>query len=62
MIPADAPIASLDPMNTQTVTQALRRIHDKDRRTVIANRHTVDTARPYRRPLSIRFLSGVIHI
>jgi len=44
---ADEPIASLDPMNAQLVMQDLRRIHEEDGRTVIANLHTLDTARRY---------------
>jgi phosphonate transport system ATP-binding protein len=44
---ADEPIASLDPMNAQVVMQALRDIHEEDGRTVIANLHTLDTARRY---------------
>lgn len=44
---ADEPIASLDPMNAQVVMQDLRRIHEEDGRTVIANLHTLDTARRY---------------
>ncbi|MFW8635844.1 phosphonate ABC transporter ATP-binding protein [Cribrihabitans pelagius] len=47
IILADEPIASLDPMNAQTVMQSLRRIHEEDGRTVIANLHTLDTARRY---------------
>ncbi|MDF1715889.1 MAG: phosphonate ABC transporter ATP-binding protein [Antarcticimicrobium sp.] len=47
MILADEPIASLDPMNAQTVMEALRRIHEEDGRTVICNLHTLDTARRY---------------
>jgi phosphonate transport system ATP-binding protein len=47
IILADEPIASLDPMNAQTVMEALRRIHEEDGRTVIANLHTLDTARAY---------------
>ncbi len=47
IILADEPIASLDPMNAQIVMQALRRIHEEDGRTVIANLHTLDTARRY---------------
>ena len=47
MILADEPIASLDPMNAQIVMDALRRIHDEDGRMVIANLHTLDTARRY---------------
>jgi len=34
-------------MNAQVVMDALRRIHDEDGRTVIANLHTLDTARRY---------------
>ena len=47
VILADEPIASLDPMNAQTVMEALRRIHEEDGRTVICNLHTLDTARAY---------------
>ena len=47
IILADEPIASLDPMNAQIVMRALRRIHEEDGRTVIANLHTLDTARRY---------------
>lgn len=47
IILADEPIASLDPMNAQIVMEALRRIHKEDGRTVIANLHTLDTARRY---------------
>ena len=47
MILADEPIASLDPMNAQVVMDALRRIHEEDGRTVVANLHTLDTARRY---------------
>ena len=47
LILADEPIASLDPMNAQIVMETLRRIHDEDGRTVIANLHTLDTARHY---------------
>ena len=47
IILADEPIASLDPMNAQIVMDSLRRIHDEDGRTVIANLHTLDTARRY---------------
>lgn len=47
IILADEPIASLDPMNAQTVMETLRRIHEEDGRTVIANLHTLDTARRY---------------
>ena len=47
IILADEPIASLDPMNAQIVMESLRRIHEEDGRTVIANLHTLDTARRY---------------
>ncbi len=47
IILADEPIASLDPMNAQIVMQALRRIHEEDGRMIIANLHTLDTARRY---------------
>ncbi len=47
IILADEPIASLDPMNAQIVMEALRRIYEEDGRTVIANLHTLDTARRY---------------
>jgi phosphonate transport system ATP-binding protein len=47
LILADEPIASLDPMNAQTVMEALRCIHEEDGRTVICNLHTLDTARAY---------------
>ena len=47
VILADEPIASLDPMNATLVMDTLRRIHDEDGRLVIANLHTLDTARRY---------------
>lgn len=47
IILADEPIASLDPMNAQIVMQSLRDIHEQDGRTVIANLHTLDTARRF---------------
>ena len=47
IILADEPIASLDPMNAQVVMDTLRRINLEDRRMVIANLHTLDTARRY---------------
>ena len=47
VILADEPIASLDPMNAQLVMETLRRINVEDGRTVIANLHTLDTARRY---------------
>ena len=47
VILADEPIASLDPMNAQVVMDTLRRIQQEDGRMVIANLHTLDTARRY---------------
>ncbi len=47
IILADEPIASLDPMNAQVVMDTLRRINIEDGRMVIANLHTLDTARRY---------------
>ncbi len=47
IILADEPIASLDPMNAQIVMDALRRIHEEDGRMIVANLHTLDTARRY---------------
>jgi phosphonate transport system ATP-binding protein len=47
IILADEPIASLDPMNAQIVMQSLRQIHEEDGRMVIANLHTLNTARRY---------------
>jgi phosphonate transport system ATP-binding protein len=47
VILADEPIASLDPLNATLVMDTLRRIHDEDGRLVIANLHTLDTARRY---------------
>jgi phosphonate transport system ATP-binding protein len=47
IILADEPIASLDPMNAQIVMDTLRRINAEDGRMVIANLHTLDTARRY---------------
>jgi phosphonate transport system ATP-binding protein len=47
IILADEPIASLDPMNAQVVMDTLKRINDEDGRMVIANLHTLDTARRY---------------
>ena len=47
IILADEPIASLDPMNAKIVMDSLRQIHEEDGRTVIANLHTLDTARNY---------------
>ncbi|SIS78502.1 phosphonate ABC transporter ATP-binding protein [Phaeovulum vinaykumarii] len=47
LILADEPIASLDPMNAQIVMDTLKRIQTEDGRMVIANLHTLDTARRY---------------
>ncbi|WP_028028841.1 phosphonate ABC transporter ATP-binding protein [Gemmobacter nectariphilus] len=47
IILADEPIASLDPMNAQVVMDTLRRINVEDGRMVVANLHTLDTARRY---------------
>ncbi|MBC9246887.1 phosphonate ABC transporter ATP-binding protein [Paracoccus sp. 11-3] len=47
IILADEPIASLDPMNAQIVMDTLKRINEEDGRMVIANLHTLDTARRY---------------
>ncbi len=47
IILADEPIASLDPMNAQIVMETLKRINVEDGRMVIANLHTLDTARRY---------------
>jgi len=47
IILADEPIASLDPMNAQIVMDTLKRIQSEDGRMVIANLHTLDTARRY---------------
>ena len=44
---ADEPIASLDPMNAQIVMDTLKRINVEDGRMVMANLHTLDTARRY---------------
>ncbi|HMQ57733.1 MAG TPA: phosphonate ABC transporter ATP-binding protein [Rhizobiaceae bacterium] len=44
---ADEPIASLDPLNAKVVMDALRRINREDGITVLANLHTLDTARTY---------------
>ncbi|WP_439530582.1 phosphonate ABC transporter ATP-binding protein [Pannonibacter sp.] len=44
---ADEPIASLDPLNAKVVMDALRRINQEDGITVLANLHTLDTARTY---------------
>jgi phosphonate transport system ATP-binding protein len=47
IILADEPIASLDPMNAQVVMDTLKKINVEDKRMVIANLHTLDTARRY---------------
>ena len=44
---ADEPIASLDPHNAARVMDALKSINRDDGKTVIANLHTLDTARSY---------------
>ncbi len=47
LILADEPIASLDPLNARHVMEALRKIHDEKKITVICNLHTLDTAKQY---------------
>ncbi|MDB5528138.1 MAG: phnC [Devosia sp.] len=47
LILADEPIASLDPRNARFVMEALRKINQEDRITVICNLHTLDAARAY---------------
>jgi phosphonate transport system ATP-binding protein len=47
MILADEPIASLDPLNARLVMESLRKIHEEKKMTVIANLHTLDTAKHY---------------
>jgi len=47
IILADEPIASLDPLNAKLVMEALRRINLEDGITVMANLHTLDTARTF---------------
>jgi phosphonate transport system ATP-binding protein len=44
---ADEPIASLDPLNATLVMDALRDMVERDRRVVMCNLHTLDTARAY---------------
>jgi len=44
---ADEPISSLDPRNAQIVMEALRSINKDHGITVIANLHTLDTAKMY---------------
>ncbi len=47
LILADEPIASLDPRSARFVMEALRKINQEDRITVICNLHTLDAARAY---------------
>jgi phosphonate transport system ATP-binding protein len=47
IILADEPIASLDPRNAQIVMDSLKDLNQRDKITVIANLHTLDTARQY---------------
>ncbi|MEX2482576.1 MAG: phosphonate ABC transporter ATP-binding protein [Gammaproteobacteria bacterium] len=47
IILADEPIASLDPRNARLVMDALRKINDEDKITVVCNLHTLDAARTY---------------
>jgi phosphonate transport system ATP-binding protein len=47
LILADEPIASLDPRNARFVMEALRKINQEDKITVICNLHTLDAARAY---------------
>lgn len=47
MLLADEPIASLDPLNAKIVMDALRTINREDGITILANLHTLDTARTY---------------
>ena len=47
IILADEPISSLDPRNAQIVMDALRTINKEQGITVIANLHTLDTAKMY---------------
>ncbi len=44
---ADEPIASLDPMNAQTVMRALQQVNRDNGITVIVNLHALDAARTY---------------
>lgn len=44
---ADEPIASLDPLNARLVMEALQKINQEEKITVICNLHTLDTARTY---------------
>src|SRR5262249_22739440 len=47
VLPADEPVASLDPLNAKVVMDALRDINRREGITVITNLHTLDTARTY---------------
>ncbi len=47
VILADEPVASLDPRNTRTVMDALRRINRHHGITVLCNLHSLDLARSY---------------
>lgn len=47
IILADEPIASLDPANAETVMEALQRINEERRMTVLVNLHTLDVARRF---------------
>lgn len=47
IILADEPVASLDPLTSQTVMQDFRRINDELGITVVANMHHVDIAQQY---------------
>jgi phosphonate transport system ATP-binding protein len=47
IILADEPVASLDPVNAETVMSALRRINRERRITVLCNLHSVPLARTY---------------
>jgi len=47
IILADEPVASLDPINSETVMEALRRINSEQGITVLCNLHSVPLARRY---------------
>jgi phosphonate transport system ATP-binding protein len=47
IILADEPVASLDPVNSETVMEALRRINSEQSITVLCNLHSVPLARRY---------------
>jgi phosphonate transport system ATP-binding protein len=59
IILADEPIASLDPHNASKVMDALKAINQDESKTVIANLHTLDTARKYTDRI-IGMLSGKV--